>query len=243
MKGGPREFARMTSAAYHQKEDRAANQGPVEQLLDLLDADPELARRKYERIRTKLTNLFRWRGCPEPAEYAARTIEGAARELIDGDRSQIQNPYLYFHRVASNVANALKGIWAQTQNNSTRQAAGSNATIGFPAALAGPAASGAQLSERALECLRDCLAALPPESLDLITRYHQPDKADVKGARKELARSLGITPAALRTRAFNIRANLVRSVTNCLERSESLSPDDTGHFGTSWRGSVKINDD
>jgi hypothetical protein len=220
------DLAHMTRAAYQKDEDPDPSHDAVDQLLGFLDADPEIARRKYESIRTRLTNLFRLKGCPSPAEYAARTIEGAARELVDGESSQIKNPYLYFHRVAINVSNALKGSWSQTQSYVDGRSSDSEAAIDFHSAL------DAQLREqRLLQCLRECLNALAPESLDLITKYHQPGNVDIKNARKELARSLGITPAALRMRAFNIRASLVRSVANCIRRSESSSRGDSGHFG------------
>jgi len=238
------DFAHMTSAAYRKKEDQGTSQDAVEQLLGLLDADPELARRKYERIRVRLTNLFRWKGCPAPAEYASRTIEGAARELIDGGASQIQNPYLYFHRVAINVATALKGTWAQTQSYIAGRVAGSDAPFNFHGTLARQAAATdtQTMEHRRLLCLQECLTALPRESLDLISKYHQPDNTDIRDARKALARSLGITPAALRMRAFNIRSALVRSVANCLERSESSSRQNTRHFGKSRRGPTKLDE-
>jgi hypothetical protein len=203
----------------------------MKRLLGLLDAEPELAWRKYASIKDKLANLFRWRGCPAPDEYAARTIEGAARELLDGESSQLQNPYLYFHRVAISVANALKGNWAETQSHAAGKA-GSDSKIEFSVTHK----TGSREHQR-LECLRECLTALSPESLELITRYHQPDSTDVKEDRKQLARSLSMTPGALRVRAFNIRSSLVKSVNNCLERSESLSrKDDFEHNG---RGSKK----
>jgi hypothetical protein len=219
----------MTTAAYQKKEDQVTSHDAVKRLLGLLDAEPELARRKYASIRNKLANLFRWRGCPAPEEYAARTIEGAARELLDGGRSQLQNPYLYFHRVAISVSNALKGNWAETQSPTTGKA-GSGSKVDFSGTR--KAESREQLR---LECLRECLTALSPESRELITKYHQPDTIDVKEARKELARSLSMTPGALRTRAFNIRSSLVKSVNNCLERSESRSSKD--HFEHNGRGS------
>jgi len=73
-------------------------------------------------------------------------------------------------------------------------------------------------NDRLLECLNRCLEKLPPESIDLITRYHQGGEVPDKERRKELAQSLGIPLNALRIRAYRIRAAIEECVKKCLER-------------------------
>jgi len=72
--------------------------------------------------------------------------------------------------------------------------------------------------EHLLECLNRCLLRLSPESIYLITRYHQGEETSDKVRRKELARALGIPLNALRIRAYRIRAELEKCVMDCLNR-------------------------
>jgi len=257
----------MSTAAY-QKKESAMNPEALDRLLGFLDSDREAAERKYERIKDKLTNLFRWRGCPQPREYAAKTIEGGARELLEGTRQQVHDPYLYFHRVAINVSNALKELWAATEKDTAEPAPNGvgikrvasseksswdsgpeRSAIRPPrlrAARTGLSIFAGTVSrdidgssekeinhlerERRLHCLRDCLSTLSIENLELIAKYHQPGAAHLKESRKELARSLGITQAELKVRVFRIRADLTKSVNDCLGRSKSTSPGQNGGY-------------
>jgi hypothetical protein len=68
-----------------------------------------------------------------------------------------------------------------------------------------------------LEYLNRCLKELPPKNLNLIKKYHQAEEAD-RDSHKELFRALGITPNALRIRAYRIRVEIEECVNNCLER-------------------------
>jgi len=214
----------MSTAAYQKKKESAINQEALDRLLGFLDSDREAAERKYERIQDKLTNLFRWRGCPQPREYAAKTIEGAARELLEGARNQVHDPYLYFHRVAINVSNALKEVWAAVEKDTIKP--------GPHGAVPSEKEPDRLERERRLNCLRECLSALSFESLELLAKYHRPGGAHLKESRKELAGSLGISQQALRLRVFRIRAGLIKSVNDCLGRSKSSSSGQNGgYFG------------
>jgi hypothetical protein len=208
----------MTSTAYQKKKDWVMNEDAMDRLLVLFDSEPDMARHKYDKIRAKLTKLFQWRGCPAPEEYATKTIEGAAKELLEGTESQVQNPYLYFHGVAIDVANVLKEHWGTPERD--RVSPVDRPADSVPTDQAGtPEVEFQKLErERRLQCLKDCVSALEPESLDLITRYHRPGEG--KDARKELARSLGIPQNTLRIRALRIRSSLESSVTKCLSGSK-----------------------
>jgi len=209
------------------RKDWPVNEEALEHLLGLLDSNPMNARQKYDKIRAKLTKLFQWRGCPSPEEYAIKTIDGAAKELFEGKRLQLNNPYLYFHRIAINVSNALKEQWLAME----REAA-ATPTDGSGRAYLAVADNGLnrQREEQRVECLRECLKTLSAESLELITKYHQTGGQPTRESRKELARSLGITQAELRLRVFRIRANLASSVANCLGRSKSIPATRNGDF-------------
>ncbi|MBO0800713.1 MAG: hypothetical protein J2P31_17990, partial [Blastocatellia bacterium] len=80
--------------------------------------------------------------------------------------------------------------------------------------------------ETMLECLSKSLQKLPPESFNLITRYHQGEDAPDKVRRKELAQRLGIPLNALRIRAYRIRCELEACVENCqrLNNKAEITP-------------------
>jgi RNA polymerase sigma factor (sigma-70 family) len=191
-------------------------QEAFDRLLAELHPDSELAGEQYEKIRQRLVKMFQWRGCAAAEECTDETFNRVAQKIGEGVRLWTDDPYSYFHGVALNV---LREYWRSSEQ--------------LARALEEPAAAPPGLSpdpeelmlreiedlekERLLECLNRCLKELPPESLNLIKKYHQAEEAD-KDRRKELARALGITPNALRIRAYRIRAEIEECVDNCLER-------------------------
>jgi hypothetical protein len=210
----------MNSAAYRKKKASIMDPEAMDRLLGILDSDLGAAVRKLDKTRSRLTNLFRWRGCPTPDQYAAKTIEVAARRLFECEELQLHNPSLHFNRLAINQSHLWKELLRKRDTGSIRSV--DRAPYGVAAEPATPpeSESGNMDRERLVQCLRACLGALEVESLELITRYHQPGETR-REARQELARSLGISQAALRIRAFRIRSDLERSVTNCLGDSKA----------------------
>jgi DNA-directed RNA polymerase specialized sigma24 family protein len=199
----------MNSAGYQKKKDWVVNQEAMDQLLGLLDSDPQTARHKYEGLRNKLTGFFRWRGSTAPERLADMTIEQVARSLIDGKRLGTQNPYLHFHEVAIDV---LKSHWKESERDDTAPEAP-------PSLVAGQEGHQSYIEqERQFQCLKRCLNSLSAEDRDLITMYHEVDEGLNRDARKEWAASLGIPQNALRLRAFKIRKAIESCVTNCVGR-------------------------
>lgn len=138
-----------------------------------------------------------------------------AQKICEGTTIWADDPYSYFHGVALNV---LREYW--------RSAEQTTKTLEEIAHIQDNSVDPEDLmlreterwkKERLIECLNRCLQKLPPESRDLITRYHQGEPSD-KARRKKLAQSLGIPINALRIRAYRIRAAIEECVENCLER-------------------------
>jgi DNA-directed RNA polymerase specialized sigma24 family protein len=136
--------------------------------------------------------------------------------IDEGISIRSDDPYSYFHGVALNV---LREYWRSAEQTAK--------TLEAVTQIQDPPADPEDLllreterreKERLFECLNRCLQKLPPESLYLITRYHQGEEAPNKERRKELAQSLGIPLNALRIRAHRIRAAIEECVRNCLER-------------------------
>ncbi len=69
-----------------------------------------------------------------------------------------------------------------------------------------------------LECLEECLMALPASDRDLILHYYPDDQRSRLERRRELATRLSLSANALAIKACRIRARLERCVGDCLKR-------------------------
>jgi RNA polymerase sigma factor (sigma-70 family) len=204
------------SASISQKKGWAVTREAFERMLAELHPDIDQAGEQYEKIRRKLVKLFEWRGCVHAEECADETFNRVAMRIEAGVSIRTDDPYSYFHGVALNV---LKEYWrsAEKTTKAIEEAPQIQPLSAGPEDLLLREVEQRE-KERLLECLNRCLQKLPPESLDLITRYHQGEEAPNKERRKELAQSLGIPLNALRIRAHRIRAAIEECVRNCLER-------------------------
>jgi RNA polymerase sigma factor (sigma-70 family) len=198
------------------KKSWVITQEGFDKLLAELHSDIELAGEQYEKIRRKLVKLFEWRGCAHAEECADETLNRVARKIAEGTSIRSDDPYTYFHGVALNV---LREYWRsaeQTAKTLEEAALIQNLSVDPEDLLLSETER--KEKERLFECLNRCLQKLPPESLHLITRYHQETDTPNKARRKELAKSLGIPLNALRIRAYRIRAAIEECVEKCLER-------------------------
>jgi RNA polymerase sigma factor (sigma-70 family) len=204
------------SASISQKKGWVINREAFDRMLAELHPDSERAGEQYEKIRRKLVKLFEWRGCAHAEECADETFNRVAQKICEGTSIWADDPYSYFHGVALNV---LREYWRSAEQTAK--------TLEEVAQIQGRSIDPEDLllreteqrkKERLLECLNRCLQKLPPESLHLITRYHQGGETLDKARRKELAQSLGIPLNALRIRAYRIRAAIEECVENCIER-------------------------
>ena len=84
--------------------------------------------------------------------------------------------------------------------------------------------------EARLACLQRCIANLPAISLELIKQYYSEGEVLNKEQRKQIAERFGLSAVALRSRAFRIRGDLERCVSNCLEAA--VADRNSSHFST-----------
>jgi DNA-directed RNA polymerase specialized sigma24 family protein len=187
--------------------DWALHPQAFEKLLLLLDSDREKAGARYEAIRSRLLRIFEWRGCRSPEALADETMDRVGRRLEEGEIIRAEDPALYFYGVARNV---LKEYWTEQQKETRARQAGFLVRDAPVEDL-----QDAEVNER-LECLDRCLAKLPRESLELITRYYRSEKGDKIADRMKLARALGVAPGTLRIRAHRIRRALEVCVNECM---------------------------
>lgn len=178
-----------------------------EALLRQLSPDRERAGELYETIRHKLVRLFEWRGCVAPEDLADVTFNRVARRLAEGVELRSNDPYGYFCGVAHLV-------YKEVLRKAAREHRALTAGDWPPLAAEEDAPSDARL-----ECLRRCLAELPPDQRDLVLRYHQGNsdqgESNIRN-RQQLAQEVGIQLNALRIRVHRVRRKLESCVQACL---------------------------
>ncbi|MCI0662992.1 MAG: sigma-70 family RNA polymerase sigma factor, partial [Acidobacteria bacterium] len=185
------------SAPISQKKGWDITREAFDRLLGELHPNSELAGEQYERIRQKLVKMFQWRGCALAEDCADETFNRVMQKIDEGTRLWTDDPYSYFHGVALNV---LREYWRQKSPQRFDEITPPQSLSADPEELMLDEIEHLE-KERLLECLNRCLQKITPESLHLITRYHQGEEAPDKVRRKELARALGIPLNALRIRA------------------------------------------
>jgi RNA polymerase sigma factor (sigma-70 family) len=203
-------------ATISQKKGWVITREAFDRMLAELHPDSERAGEQYEKIRRKLVNLFEWRGCAHAEECADETFNRVAQKICEGTSIWTDDPYSYFHGVALNVLREYLRSAEQTAKTLQEVAQIQDTSVDPEDSLLRETEQ--REKELLLESLNRCLKRLSPESLHLITRYHQGEGIPDKARRKELAQSLGIPLNALRIRAYRIRAAIEECVKNCLER-------------------------
>ena len=194
------------------QKDWALGPEAFERILATLDSDRERAAERYEGIRRRLIQLFRWRGCPEAETLADQTIDRVGRKLLEGEEILSSDPAVYFYGVARNV---LKEFWTrERKEQSLQRSAGS--VREFPGAQTD--LRDQEMDER-LDCLDRCLGRLPKEDRELIETYYRSEKSEKIADRAELARTLGLSPGALRIRAHRIRRLLEEQVNEMMKKT------------------------
>jgi RNA polymerase sigma factor (sigma-70 family) len=178
-----------------------------ESLLARLASDPDTAAREYDAIRRKLVGFFERRNASMPEMLADETIDRVAHRLDEGE--VVQSLRAYFFGVA-------KHILCESVRQRSRQESAERQLVAHPAPFDAPDAAEQELASVA--CLERCLEQLPPESRQLIVRYHQCGRAE----RQRLAAELGMTYTCLKSQAHRIRLRLGTCVQRCLGQQRAI---------------------
>ena len=174
-------------------------------LLASLGPDRDAAGERYLEIRRNLVRLFEWRGCPTPEDYADETINRCAKKIADGDE---------IRDVASYCIGIARMLVLEMGRERSKEARSLDQASEPQVAPADPEND----PERGVECLRQCLAQLPPENRELILSYYQGDKGEKINKRKGLKDYFGIPASTLRMRALRLREKLQVCAQNCLQQ-------------------------
>jgi DNA-directed RNA polymerase specialized sigma24 family protein len=176
-------------------------------LLTCLDSNREQAGERYEELRRTLTRFFEWRGAPFPDEHTDEVFNRVARKLSDG--VAIRNMGSYCYEVARLIClEAMKSHDSKRTSLDSSHHEVATATVG----------TALDEHELRLNCLEECLDALPTDSRDLIVEYYQDEKRNRIERRKALAVKLGLQREALANRAQRLRDRLEQCVRRCISK-------------------------
>ncbi len=167
-----------------------------------LDPDRDTAGRKYEVLRAKLISYFDWRNCPFPEDHADEALTRVIRKIETGE--EIRDPSTYVFGIA-------RLLLLEIARSREKERAALNL---LPDTQSVDTES--DEAQDRINCLRQCLAALPERSRVLITEYYQGDGPSKIQKRKELAGRLGLQLNALRIRACRLREKLEECMGRCL---------------------------
>ena len=178
-------------------------------LLASLGPDREIAADRYLDLRRSLVRLFEWRGCSTPDEYADETINRCARKIGEGVEIRDLSTY------AIGVARMLLREMGRQRLREARP------LDQAPEPRVLPFDPGNDPESR-LECLRRCIAQLPPEHRDLVLNYYRDDRSQKIRSRRKIAELFGIPAGALRMRVLRLRETLQLCTENCCRRGNRL---------------------
>jgi DNA-directed RNA polymerase specialized sigma24 family protein len=182
-------------------------------LLDRLSEQGVAAGERYEDLRRTLTRFFEWRGAPVPEERTDETLDRIARKLSEG--VEIKHVGGYAHEVARLVY--LESVKREKQNPHDQLDEIERTTA------APPDTTDEQTEKEVrLNCLDQCLGALPAENRELITEYYRDDKRGRIDHRKALADRLGLRRDALANRVQRLRDKLEQCVTRCARKKLAI---------------------
>jgi DNA-directed RNA polymerase specialized sigma24 family protein len=174
-------------------------------LLARLDADPGTAAAEYERLRLTLVKFFDWRGAWDPDACADEAIDRLVARL-EGD-TDVADVRRYAHGIARLVL--LERLRAQAHAPPDDESSLAN--------LAAPADEADPLRE----CFERCLAALPPDGRTLLLEYYSGDGQTRIQNRRRVARTVGVSENALRSRVHRMRDRLERCTRTCTAAADA----------------------
>ncbi len=167
-------------------------------LLNWLDADPERAAEKYERIRRNLISFFRRKGAEDPLALADDVFVRVTKNVCKVAPDFVGEPKHYFLGVARYVL-----------LESRRRPSLVELTVDI-SARAQPESDDSR--EVQVQLMEECWRRLPAAEQAIMKRYYAETAG--KASREELAAELKTTINALRVTTHRIRGKLKR----CMER-------------------------
>lgn len=162
----------------------------------------------FESLRAKLTIFFEIRHCIDPEELADETMQRVVLKICQG--TEVSNLIGYSYGVAKNILkeNRRRESVKQAYVDSQKYRAGSDPIDDE---------ADAQMRERRLKCMEDCLARLKEQGRSLLSEYYKFKGQAKLVHRKQMAEDLNISREALSLRVFHLRQKVKRCVHECLQ--------------------------
>jgi RNA polymerase sigma factor (sigma-70 family) len=182
-------------------------QEQFDSLLSWLDADRELAGRKYETIRSGLIRIFVSRGLNDAEDLADETINRVMLRLPSIRKNYKGEPACYFYGVARNIIRECRKR--------------KEFAAGIVDVRIDPQADASEEHD----ILGHCLNCLSVSKRNLILDYYLYEGHSKIENRRRIARQLKLTLGAVRNRAFQIRLHLENCMRRCALKEESLVGD------------------
>ena len=181
-------------------------QAQFDSLLAWLNADRELAGRKYRTIHCGLVRIFVSKGFNDAEDLADETINRVIGRLPDIRERFVGEPLHYFHGVARNIIR---------ENNRRKEIACNLVDV--------------RVDYKAEErddhdCLGHCLQRLPRRKRDLILDYYLYEGHEKIEHHRNMAKQLNITEGAFRNRAHQIRSHLRTCMRQCALKKRGQCP-------------------
>lgn len=181
---------------------RGLTAGAFATLLARLGPDADQAGSAYEHLRRALVSFFSWRGAATPQECADVTLDRLAARLEDG--IVVED----LPRFARGIARLV--LLEHWRRPDARGVALEGAAAGLWAESEAPG------DDALADCLNRCLGELPPDARKLIVDYYAGEGRSRIDMRRRMARALGVSESALRSRAQRLRDQLERCIRRCL---------------------------
>jgi RNA polymerase sigma factor (sigma-70 family) len=179
----------------------------LNEILDWLHPDRDVAGTIYVQLRHDLTKIFTWNRCSDPEGLTDEVFDRVAKKVRDLRHTFVGDPKLFFYGVARNLIKEIpKKVKTQVPLDDSEPASNSLAEIEEETAI---------MRE---DCLRSCLQKLSEDKRRLILAYYAKEKQAKIDHRTEIARSLGISVETLRVKAYRIRGTLEECIERCLNR-------------------------
>jgi hypothetical protein len=160
----------------------------------------------YERTRTRLIEFFLAKGARDAEELADVTFDRLASKLTAEHLQTIAKPLGFVLRFGRFMY--LESVNGQSYRRRCLQLLGNESAAEAEAEAVDSLDDGAGR----LATLRRCLAELEPRERALLIAYYQHQGRDRINSRQELSRTLGLSPALLRTRMARLRADVEQRV-------------------------------
>lgn len=185
------------------KRERDPTPEEFEKFLAWLDPDRDEAGSKFQRIQSRLIQIFIARGCVD-AELLADEVVNRVCVRIDHVKANYNDPL-----------RCCVGFIDNVHREYLRDERKKEKTVWPP-----DRRSGDELEKEDM-CLRDCLDNLGTTDRDLVVRYFHGEKRVRISGRKKLAEERRLTSNALRIQAFKLRKKLRSCLESCLQQMEA----------------------